>query len=231
MGRLWRSGRRVTPNRISTEHPQLKRKSRENRGFFLRRRDLRRLAVGLIRGGRNAPGCTRFHRIGPGWCNARCNESRFQRGVKVVHPEVGVLLHRDLDAGVTGQLLDGLGVNPGLLHAVDERQSPARLVIADRPCRSLGSRVVRPCRSSARAATPRPKLLRAVLGVITVRRFLRSMQCLAPLAAPATASSPGREPPSLIRRESRLRMSVRLFVGHDDRDPVLEPPGIEDRSP
>ena len=125
----------------------------------------------------------------------------------------------------------------------DRRAQPSRLVVADRPFRSLGSKVGRPFRSLARAAAPGPKLLRAVLGVITVRRSLRSMQCLTPLAAlaaaagvppspqTATASPQGREPPSLTRRETRLRVSVRSFVGHDDRNPVLEPLGIEDLSP
>jgi hypothetical protein len=69
------------------------------------------------------------------------------------------------------------------------------------------------------------------------------MQYLAPLAAlaaaagvplrpqTATASPQGREPPSLTRRETRLRVPVRSFVGHDDRNPLLEPLGIEDVSP
>jgi hypothetical protein len=118
------------------------------------------------------------------------------------------------------------------LYRCDRRAQPARLVIADRSFRSLGSKVVRPFRGSARSAAPRPKLLRAdVPEVIAVRRSLRSMRCRPSLAAPATASPQGREPPRLTRRKTRPRVSVRSFVGHDDRNPVLEPLGIEDLLP
>ena len=47
----------------------------------------------------------------------------------------------------------------------------------------------------------------------------------------ATALPEGREPTGLTRRETRLGVSVRSFVGHDVRNPVPEPIGIEDLSP
>jgi hypothetical protein len=151
---------------------------------------------------------------------------------------------RPLRPRATNTLVDAQTLHASVRHPgrCDRRAQPSRLVVADRPSRSLGSKVVRPFRRSARAAAPGPKLLRAALGVITVRRSLRSMQCLALLAAlaaagvppgPQTATAPpqGTEPPSLTRRKARLRVSVRSFVGHDDRNPVLEPIGIVDLWP